>query len=158
MKQEDLKSCYKGETENSFKKYVTFKWYDIDSVTVRWYNKNERVYTIEWYYNRYGKSQAFDYFESIDKRLQMKLFYLLKRVADFGFITNKRLFNNEGDGIWAFKPKPFRFLSFFVSKRKIIITNGFYKKTQKLPETMKIRALNYRFDYLEREKEGRYYE
>ena len=46
----------------------------------------------------------------------------------------------EEDGIWAFKPKPDRFLSFFTSGKKIIITNAFEKKCQKLPPAEKEKA------------------
>ena len=55
---------------------------------------------------------------------QMKLLYLVKRIGDFGKISDKTKFNFEEDGIWAFKPKPDRFLSFFTSGNKIIITNA----------------------------------
>ncbi|WP_245534310.1 type II toxin-antitoxin system RelE/ParE family toxin [Treponema saccharophilum] len=48
--------------------------------------------------------------------------------------------------MWAFKPKPDRFLSFFTSGKRIIITNAFEKKCQKLPpaekeKTEKCRAI-----------------
>ena len=67
-------------------------------------------------------------------------------------------FRSEGDKIFAFKPKPNRFLCFFVEDKKIVITNGFTKKQDKLPPTEKKRALSHRADYLDRTKKGSYYD
>lgn len=50
-------------------------------------------------------------------------------MADFGKINDITKFRNEGDTIFAFKPQPERFLSFFVKDNKIIVTNTF-KKSQ----------------------------
>ncbi|HDH98737.1 MAG TPA: hypothetical protein ENF70_06370, partial [Deltaproteobacteria bacterium] len=43
--------------------------------------------------------------------------------------------------IFAFKPQPDRFLSFFFVGKKIVVTNGFRKKGQKLPQKEKVLAL-----------------
>ncbi len=67
-------------------------------------------------------------------------------------------FSNEGDDIYAMKPQPNRFLSFFFEGNKIIITNAFAKKTQKLRKQEKDRAKAARNDYIERVREGKYYE
>ena len=48
----------------------------------------------------------------------MKLLYLVKRIGDFGKISDKTKFNFEHNGIWAFKLKPDRFLSFLQAERK----------------------------------------
>ena len=72
-------------------------------------------FTVEWYYTEKNKSQPFEYFNSLDSQQQMKLLYLVKRMGDFGKISDKTKFNFEEDGIWAFKPKPDRFLSFFTT-------------------------------------------
>ena len=49
-------------------------------------------------------------------------------MAEIGKILNITKFRHEGDGIYAFKPKPDRFLCFFYAGKKIIITNVFKKK------------------------------
>ncbi len=87
-----------------------------------------------------------------------KVLLLFKRIGDFGQINDKTKFRYEGDDIFAFKPKPDRFLSFFVKGNKIIVANGFQKNTQKLPRQEKERAIRYRSDYYKRIKEGKYYE
>lgn len=85
-------------------------------------------FTIEWYFAKNGKSQPLDFFNKISAIEQQKFFYLVKRIGDFGFISDKTKFKNENDGIYAFKPQPNRFLSFFMDGKKIIITNAFTKK------------------------------
>lgn len=115
-------------------------------------------FIVEWYYTVDGKSQPFEYFNSLDNRQQMKLLYLVKRICDFGKISDKTKFNYENDGIWAFKPKPDRFLSFFTTGRKIIITNAFEKKCEKLPASEKDRAEKCRADYEKRVTGGTYYD
>lgn len=78
-------------------------------------------------------------------------------MADIGSIHNIEKFRNEGDQIYAFKLAEDRFLCFFVKGSKIIVTNAFEKKTNKLPSHEKNRALKYQFDYIKRVKEGAYY-
>jgi len=109
-------------------------------------------FTVEWFYDNNGKSVAYDFFMESSENIQDKLFILVKRMAEFGKISDKTRFRNEGDGIYAFKPQPDRYLSFFTDKKKIIITNGFKKKTDKLPKNEKKMAMDYRKDYLERNK------
>ncbi len=104
------------------------------------------------------KIQPFEYFNSLSPQQQMKLLYLVKRMGDFGILSDKTKFNFEEDGIWAFKPKPDRFLSFFTSGKKIIITNAFEKKCQKLPPAEKEKAEKCREDYENRVKGGTYYD
>jgi hypothetical protein len=62
---------------------------------------------------------------------------LFKRIADFGRISDITKFRNEGGKIFSFKPQPDRFLSFFYVGKKIVVTNGFRKKAQKLPKKEK---------------------
>jgi len=116
-----------------------------------------KFFTIEWYFDENGKSQSFEYYEGLSDLQKRKLLVLFKRIGDFGKIHDKTKFNFEGDSIFAFKPQPDRFLSFFVKDKKIIIANGFHKKTQKLPSIEKEKALKYKNDYLKRTSKGTYY-
>src|SRR5436190_23300711 len=114
-------------------------------------------YTIEWYFTETGTSPALDYYASLNKDQRLKLLYLFKRMGDFGKINDTTKFNNEGDKIFAFKPKPDRFLCFFERQGKLIITNAFCKKQKKLPKPEKERALLYKENYEKRIKENIYY-
>ncbi|MCL2155390.1 MAG: type II toxin-antitoxin system RelE/ParE family toxin [Leptospirales bacterium] len=112
-------------------------------------------FTIEWYYDKYGNSAAYEYFLEAMEELQDKFLILVKKMGDFGKIYDITKFRNEGDGIYAFKPQPDRYLSFFTDGKKIIITNGFKKKTDKLPRNEKDFAIRCRQDYLERKSGGK---
>jgi len=90
-------------------------------------------YIIEWYFNNNDKSPAKEYFEQLDDDAQDQLISLFVDITTKGTIFNKKKFNNEGNKIFAFKPKPHRFLCFFFTGSKIIITNAFIKKQDKLP-------------------------
>lgn len=115
-------------------------------------------FTIEWYFAANGESQALSFFNNCSAAEQQKFFHLVKRMGDFGYISDKTKFRNENDGIYAFKPHPNRFLSFFIEGKKIIITNAFVKKSRKLKNQDKDYALSARADYLKRIKEGSYYD
>jgi phage-related protein len=114
-----------------------------------------QCFTVEWYYDKNGNSQAYDYFLSTDQMQKRKFLVLIKKIGDFGKIFDKTKFRNEGDGIYAFKPKPDRYLSCFMKDKKIIITNAFMKKTRKLPTVEKDLAEKYRKDYIERNHGGK---
>jgi len=111
-------------------------------------------FTLEWYYDKNGKSVASEFYLSETEELQKKFLVLAKRMGEFGKIFDKTKFRHEEDGIYAFKPQPDRYLSFFTSEKKIIVTNGFRKKTNKLPKNEKDLAIKYRQDYFERKNEG----
>jgi len=107
-------------------------------------------FTVEWYYDEKGYSQAYEFFLKTSDVQKRKLLVLVKRIAEYGRIFDITKFRNEGDNIYAFKPNPDRYMSFFVFGRKIIITNGFCKKSDKLPDSEKELALQYRNNYLNR--------
>jgi phage-related protein len=112
-------------------------------------------FTVEWYYDSDGYSQAYEYFLSINADQKRKFFILVKRIAEFGKIMDKTKFRNEGDEVYAFKPKPDRYLAFFIKGKKLIITNAFYKRTDKLPKKEKERAIKNIRDYLNRMEESK---
>lgn len=114
-------------------------------------------FTIEWYHNEAGDSQPLKYYEALDKIGRQRLFSLFVKMGTFGKIYNKTKFNYEGDGIFAFKPQPHRFMSFFMKEKKIIVTNAFWKKQDKMPRTEKDRAIDCKNNYFKRTKEGTYY-
>ncbi len=115
-------------------------------------------FTIEWYYDQRGKSQALDYFEALSFDRQEKVMHLFEIMGDTGKIKNTEKFRSEEDKIYAFKPQPDRFLCFFFKGSKIIMTNAFEKKRDKLPVTEKERALRCKDDYEYQVKRGTYYD
>jgi phage-related protein len=116
------------------------------------------AFTIEWYFDPSDKSEALDYYKSLNTSERIQLLKLFKRMGDIGEIKDLTKFRNEGDKIYAFKPQPDRFLCFFNEGSKIIVTNGFRKKQSKLPTNEKENATKKRDDYLNRIKLGLYYD
>ena len=115
-------------------------------------------FTIEWYFDANRESQALEYFKKQPQSRQRKLLNLLRLMGDHGKIFDETKFRHEGDKIYAFKPQPDRYLCFFFKGKKIILTNAFTKKKQKLPQEEKELALKAFQSYEKRIKEGIYYE
>ncbi len=115
-------------------------------------------FAIEWYFDEKGNSQALEYFKKQPKDMQRKLLNLFRLMGDFGKIFDKTKFTYEGDKIYAFKPQPDRYLCFFFKGKKIIVTNSFMKKTNKLPQGEKEQALKAYKCFERRVNTGDYYE
>ena len=98
-------------------------------------------FSIEWFYDEKGYSQPYEYFLKSSTGQKRKFLLLVKKLGDFGKIIDKTKFRNEGDKIYAFKPQPDRYLCFFKTGKKIIVTNAFRKKGDKLPVQEKALAL-----------------
>ena len=75
---------------------------------------------------------------------------LCQRMGDFGKILDITKFRAEGDDLFAFKPQPDRYLAFFRKGKKIIVTNAFRKKTDKVPKSEREIAIKCKEDYLKR--------
>lgn len=117
-----------------------------------------QFYTIEWYYDHKGSSQALEYFNDLPDDRKRKFINLFRIMGDRGKLFDITKFRNEGESIYAFKPQLDRYLCFFFKGKKIIITNAFMKKTEKLPSREKEKALKALESYEIRVKEGTYYE
>ena len=98
-------------------------------------------YRVEWYFDGNGHSQAYEYFLNAPAVQKRKFLILVKKISDFGTIYDTTKFRNEGDNIYAFKPQPDRYLCFFFTGKKIIVTNAYLKKSDKLPPGEKATAL-----------------
>ena len=116
------------------------------------------AFTIEWYFDERGNSAAREYYEALSTERRVKLLKLVRLMGEIGRIFDTTKFRNEGDQVFAFKPQPDRYLCFFVTGKKIIITNAFEKKSQKLSQGEKDRALKAKSDFEARNKRGTYYE
>ena len=115
-------------------------------------------FVIEWYFDRNGKSQAFEHFEKLTLRRKKKLLHLFYILGDVGKLFNEEKFRYEGNHIYALKSTPDRFLCFFFDGSKIIITNSYDKKSAKMPTKEKERTLRYKDDYKKRCKGKIYYD
>src|SRR5262245_346616 len=82
-------------------------------------------FVIEWYVEQSGDMPALDYFLQQSPGQQDKLINLMRLMGEMGKIFDETKFRNEGDGIYAFKPQPDRYLCCFFRGGKIIVTNAF---------------------------------
>lgn len=111
-------------------------------------------YVIEFYSSENGVKPAQDFLDILDSKMLAKIFKITDLLEKFG--SNVRMPYSEylEDGIYEIRTKQgnniTRVLYFFVNGRKIILTNGFVKKTQKTPRKEIDRAKKYRDDYMRR--------
>lgn len=114
-------------------------------------------YSVEYYETEDGTRPAEDFILSQDKKMQAKLFMSLELLEIKGPELREPYSKPLGDGIFEVRAKQgsdiSRVLYFFVVGRKIILTNGFVKKTQKTPPREIERAKRYRADHQRRKEE-----
>lgn len=109
---------------------------------------------IDFYRNIEGKSSVEDFIDSLDSKQAQKLVWTLKIIKELDFVP-KQYFKkiDSTKEIWEIRVgQQIRLLCFWDNENLIILTNGFIKKTMKIPkrelETAKKRML----DYIERKK------
>ena len=114
-------------------------------------------YTVEYYERSDGTRPAEEFILSQDNKMQAKLFMTLEFLEDKGPLLREPYSKSLGDGIFEVRAKQgsdiSRVLYFFVVGKKIILTNGFVKKTQKTPPGEIDRAKRYRKDYHSRKED-----
>ena len=115
------------------------------------------MFDVEYYEKEDGTFPAEEFILSLDSKMQAKMFRELDLLETFGNQLREPHSKPLGDGIYEIRAKVAsditRVLYFFVVNKRIILTNGFIKKTQKTPDNEIALAKKYRKDYLERNKE-----
>ncbi len=115
------------------------------------------MFDVEYYEKEDGTFPAEEFILSLDAKMQAKMFRELELLETFGNELREPHSKSLGEGIYEIRAKVAsditRVLYFFVVNKKIILTNGFVKKTQKTPDSEITLAKKYRKDYLERNKE-----
>lgn len=111
-------------------------------------------FQVIFYEKEDGERPAEEFIRSTDKKMAARIVVDLKLLALEGPSAREPLSKHLEDGIFELRSKQgnniARVLYFFVIGKKIILTNGFMKKTPKTPENEKNRAKQYRADYLRR--------
>ena len=118
------------------------------------------IFQVEFYFTEKGGIPAKEIFDAAPLFVKVKLAALIKYIADNGRLFDKTKFRiiDPAEKIYEFKPANYRFFSFFYKEGKIIITNGYIKKSQKVSRQDLKQAISIRKDYLTRNMEERYYE
>lgn len=105
-----------------------------------------------------GTQPVEEFLDSLDIKMQAKMARTIKILEDNGTALREPYSKPLEDGIFELRAKVgsdiSRILYFFFFGKKVILTNGFVKKTQKTPKAEIERAKSYRDEFLNR-KENR---
>lgn len=111
-------------------------------------------YEVIFYEKKNGDIPVQDFLMCLDKKMRAKLSGIISILQEYGNQLREPYSKYLDDGIFEIRGKIgsdiSRVLYFFCYDGKIILTNGFIKKTQKTPKAELDRAKRYRKDYLER--------
>ena len=111
-------------------------------------------FTVEFYEKENGERPAEQFMRSLDKKMSARLYAIVEVLDEKGNQLREPYSKYLGDGIFEIRGKVgndiSRVLYFFWNEGKIVLTNGFIKKTQKTPRREIERAKKYRADYLKR--------
>ena len=111
-------------------------------------------FEVEFYRMANGKEPVWEFLQSLDCKMHAKMVDTIELLRDNGNELREPYSKHLSDGIFELRAKVgtdiSRVLYFFYVGRKIVLTNGFIKKTQKTPVSEIDKAKRYRSDYLER--------
>lgn len=113
-------------------------------------------FEVEFYAKKNGEKPAKDFILSLDKKMRAKVLGIIDILEEYGTQLREPYSKHIEDGIFEIRAKVgtdiTRVLYFFYYGKRIILTNGFVKKTQQTSKTEIKLAKVYRKDFLEREK------
>lgn len=103
-----------------------------------------------------GSVPVMEFIKSQPNKMQAKILIEIELLEEYGNEMEGKYTKHLGDGIFELRVKfasdITRILYFFHIGKKIILTNGFVKKTQKTPKKEIELAKKYRVDYLLKEE------
>lgn len=103
-----------------------------------------------------GRCPVIDFLDSLDLKMRAKTLRMIMLLEQNGKDLKEPYSKFLGDGIYELRVKQgtniVRILYFFMVGRRIIVTNGFVKKTQKTPRDEIELAKRYRREYMCREE------
>lgn len=112
-------------------------------------------FTVEFYTKTNGEKPAKEFLLSQDIKMKTKLIGLIDIMEEYGNQLREPYSKHLEDGIFEIRGKVgtniTRIMYFFYYEGRIILTNGFVKKTQETPKNQIKLAKQYRKDFLERE-------
>ena len=114
-------------------------------------------YQILFYEKEDGTRPAEEYIHSISPKMVARLYKAINVLADYGSQARMPYSEYLQDGIFQIRAQQegniTRVLYFFNDGKKVILTNGFTKKTPKTPPAEIERAKRYKAEYEQREAE-----
>lgn len=113
-------------------------------------------FEIIFYEKEDGTMPAQDFLDSLDDKMRAKMILTVDMLKTNGNRLREPYSKPLDDGIMELRAvvgtNISRVLYFFVVGQKVILTNGFIKKTQKTPKKEITLAKKYREDYIARER------
>lgn len=117
------------------------------------------MYNVVFYQKENGSCPIRDFLNSLDYKMRAKCLRLLGLLEQNGNDLREPYSKSLGDGLYELRVKQgsdiVRMLYFFFIGHKIVVTNGFVKKTRKAPRQEIELAKRYRNEYME-QKENRH--
>lgn len=114
------------------------------------------MFEIEFYRLHGGKAPVEDFLNGLDKKMRAKALHELSILEEFGNRLREPHSKPVGSGLFELRIKfasdISRIFYFFVVDNRIILTNGFIKKTGKTPKSEIELARKYKEDYEMREQ------
>lgn len=109
------------------------------------------MFDIEFYRLENGKGPVEDFLDSLNPKMRNKAVRSLELLEEFGNTLREPNSKAMGDGLYELRIKfssdITRIFYFFYVKNKIVLTNGFVKRTQRTPSAEIELARKYKADY-----------
>lgn len=113
------------------------------------------MFDIEFYQLPNGSKPVEDFLDGLDTKMRSKALHSLSVLQEFGNTLREPYSKSMGDGLFELRIKfasdISRIFYFFVVDNKIVLTNGFIKKTIKTPKSEIALARKYKADYERRQ-------
>ena len=111
-------------------------------------------FEVEFYETTDGDKPAKDLLISLDNKMRAKMASMISLLQENGYNLREPYSKHLSEGIFESRAKVgsdiTRVMYFFYIDRRVILTNGFVKKTKKTPLKELEKAKKYRQDYLRR--------
>ena len=111
-------------------------------------------FEVEFYETTDGDKPAKDFLISLDNKMRAKMASMISLLQENGYNLREPYSKHLSEGIFELRAKVgsdiTRVMYFFYIDQRVILTNGFVKKTKKTPLKELEKAKKYRQDYLRR--------
>ncbi len=112
-------------------------------------------YDVVFFEKENGAQPAKEFLLGVDVKMRAKMSNVISMLSDYGHELREPYSKHISDGIFELRAKVgsniSRVLFFFYVDNRIVLTNGFVKKTQKTPAAEIMKAKRYRAEYLQKE-------